>query len=61
MKQHDCGAMPVVGDGGKLVGIVTDRDIVLRVVAAGKDPRSTPVSEVMTADPATLVPDSNRG
>jgi CBS domain-containing protein len=58
MKQNDCGAIPVVADGGKLVGIVTDRDIVLRVVAAGKDPRSTPVSAVMTADPATVSPDS---
>ena len=59
MKQNDCGAIPVVANGGKLVGIVTDRDIVLRVVAAGKDPRSTPVSAVMTADPVTLSPDSN--
>jgi CBS domain-containing protein len=59
MKQNDCGAIPVVADGGKLVGIVTDRDIVLRVVAAGKDPRSTPVSAVMTADPATVSPDSS--
>jgi CBS domain-containing protein len=56
MKQNDCGAIPVVTDGGKLVGIVTDRDIVLRAVAAGKDPRSTPVSAVMTADPVTLSP-----
>src|ERR1700687_3764651 len=59
MKQNDCGAIPVVTDGGKLVGILTDRDIVLRVVAAGKDPRSTPVSAVMTADPVTLSPDSD--
>jgi CBS domain-containing protein len=59
MKQNDCGAIPVVADGGKLVGIVTDRDIVLRVVAAGKDPRSTPVSAVMTADPTTVSPDSS--
>jgi CBS domain-containing protein len=59
MKQNDCGAIPVVADGGKLVGIVTDRDIVLRVVAAGKDPRSTPVSAVMTADPVTLSSDSS--
>jgi CBS domain-containing protein len=59
MKQNDCGAIPVVADGGKLVGIVTDRDIVLRAVAAGKDPRSTPVSAVMTADPVTLSPDSS--
>src|SRR5712691_2010183 len=54
MKQNDCGAIPVVANGGKLVGIVTDRDIVLRLVAAGKEPRSTPVSAVMTADPVTV-------
>ena len=59
MKQNDCGSIPVVANGGTLVGIVTDRDIVLRVVAAGKEPRSTPVSAVMTADPVTVSPDSN--
>jgi CBS domain-containing protein len=59
MKQQDCGAIPVVKNGGTLVGIVTDRDIVLRVVAAGKDAKSTPISAVMTADPVTLSPDSD--
>ncbi|HUG05805.1 MAG TPA: CBS domain-containing protein [Candidatus Limnocylindria bacterium] len=59
MKQEDCGAIPVVSKEGKLVGIVTDRDIVIRAVAAGKDPRSTPVSAVMSADPVTLSPDDN--
>jgi len=58
MKQEDCGALPVVANG-KLVGIVTDRDIVIRAVAAGKDPRSTPVSAVMSADPVTLSPDAS--
>ena len=53
MKQEDCGALPVVTNG-KLVGIVTDRDIVIRAIAAGKDPRSTKISEVMTADPSTI-------
>src|SRR3981081_2735842 len=50
------------GDGdGKLVGIVTDRDIVVRVVAAGLDPTTTPISaamsgnEVVTVDPAETV------
>jgi CBS domain-containing protein len=56
MRQEDCGAIPVVDDG-QLVGIVTDRDIVIRAVAVGKDPRSTPVSQVMSADPITLSPD----
>ncbi len=59
MKQEDCGAIPVVSEDGKLVGIVTDRDIVLRVIAAGKDARSTPVSAVMSADPITLSPDAD--
>ncbi len=59
MKQEDCGAIPVVSDEGKLVGIITDRDIVVRAVAAGKDPRTTPVSAVMSADPSTLTPDAD--
>jgi len=55
MKQEDCGSVPVV-DGGRLIGIVTDRDIVVRVVAAGKDPKTASVSEAMTADPVTITP-----
>ena len=58
MKQEDCGSLPVVANG-KLVGIVTDRDIVIRAIAAGKDPRSTKISEVMTADPSTISPDAS--
>lgn len=48
MREGDMGAVPVV-DGGKLVGIVTDRDIVVRAVAEGKDP-STSISEAMTSE-----------
>lgn len=58
MREEDCGSIPVVRDGA-LVGIVTDRDITIRAVAAGKDPRSTPVSEVMSADPVTIAPESD--
>ena len=58
MKQEDCGALPVVANG-KLVGIITDRDIVIRAIAAGKDARSTKISEVMTADPVTISSDSS--
>jgi CBS domain-containing protein len=58
MREEDCGSIPVVRDG-KLVGIVTDRDITIRAVAAGKDPRSTKVSEVMSADPVTIAPDGD--
>ena len=48
MRDGDMGAMPVVEDG-KLVGIVTDRDIVVRAIADGKD-ASSAVGEVMTAE-----------
>ena len=58
MREEDCGSIPVVRDG-KLVGIVTDRDITVRAVAAGKDPKRTPVSEIMSADPVTVTPDTD--
>jgi CBS domain-containing protein len=56
MRQEDCGSIPIVQDG-RLIGIVTDRDIVVRAIAAGKDPRTTKVSEIMSADPVTVSPD----
>jgi CBS domain-containing protein len=58
MKRQDCGSLPVVKDG-KLVGIVTDRDIVVRGVAGGKDPTHLAVSEVMTSGPITIAPGMN--
>jgi CBS domain-containing protein len=48
MRDGDMGAMPVVEDG-KLVGIVTDRDIVVRAIADGRE-ASTPIGEVMTTE-----------
>lgn len=56
MRQEDCGSLPVVEDG-RLLGIVTDRDIVVRALAEGKDPKTCSVGEVMTADPVTVSPD----
>jgi CBS domain-containing protein len=58
MKQEDCGSIPIVRDG-KLVGIVTDRDIVVRAIAAGKDPKATKASDVMSADPVCVGPDDD--
>ena len=58
MREEDCGSLPVTKDA-RLVGIVTDRDIVIRAVAAGRDPKTTPVSEVMSADPITIAPDTD--
>lgn len=47
MLQHDCGVIPIL-DGGRVAGVITDRDITCRVVAAGKTPVAIPVSDVMT-------------
>ena len=48
MVRRDCGALPVVNDGGRLIGMVTDRDIVTRVIARGLDPRRARVDECMS-------------
>jgi CBS domain-containing protein len=58
MLEEDVGSVPVVEDGS-LLGIVTDRDIALRVVAAGRDPRSTPVREIATSRPHVAYPDES--
>ena len=49
MLEHGCGEIPVCEDG-RLVGVITDRDITLRVVAAGKTPASLTANDVMTHD-----------
>ncbi len=48
MKEHKVGAI-VVAEGDKIVGIITDRDIVVRCLAKGKDPKSARVAEVMSS------------
>jgi CBS domain-containing protein len=58
MASEDIGPIPVV-EGGRIVGIVTDRDIVVRVVAAGKDPNSTTVGEIASSDVVTVAPDDD--
>lgn len=54
MRDHDIGFVPVV-DGGKLIGVVTDRDLVVRGYA-GKHSGSTAVTEVMSGDIQTIGP-----
>ena len=49
METEDVGALPVL-EGEQLAGMVTDRDIVVRAVAKGKDPRGMPVREVSSRD-----------
>lgn len=53
MMEHSIGALPVLRDG-ELVGIVSERDIMNRVVAIGRMPGTTKVSEVMTANPKSV-------
>ena len=48
MVEHDCGSIPVVGDDNRLRGMITDRDIVIRTVAEGKNPLEGKVSEIMS-------------
>ena len=58
MAQKDVGPIPVV-DGDRLVGIVTDRDIVLRVVAEGRNPSSTTVGEIASKQLETVSPEED--
>ena len=49
MREHEVGALPVV-DGDDLVGMITDRDIIVWAIAEEKDPGETCVSEIMTPE-----------
>ena len=58
MMEHNVGAVPVMRDGD-LVGIFSERDIMNRVVAVGRTPGTTAVSEVMTANPRAVAADES--
>ena len=58
MKQEDVGSVPVV-DGERLVGVLTDRDIVIRGIADGSDPRSVQVGDIASRDVVTVRPDDD--
>src|SRR5918999_3249476 len=58
MESEDVGALPVLEDE-QLAGMVTDRDIVVRAVAKGKDPRGMPVREVSSRDVVSVRPDED--
>lgn len=57
MKKSVVGAIMVIGNDGRLMGIFTERDALFRVLAEGRDPRTTRLTEVMTAHPKTISPD----
>jgi len=56
MKGEETGIAPIVEDG-RLIGVVTDHDITVRVVAEGRDPRITRVEDVASRDLVTIDPD----
>ena len=56
MTEHGVGAVAVVDDVQRLSGILTERDVIRRVVAAGLDPKETGIEDVMTQNPDTLAP-----
>jgi CBS domain-containing protein len=53
MRSHGTGFLPVI-EARQLVGVITDRDIVVRCVAAGQDPRRARVHRIMTRDPVSI-------
>ena len=59
MARQNVGALPVRGRGGRLAGIVTDRDLVLRCVASGEAANHVPVGRVMTTRVATVTPEDS--
>jgi CBS domain-containing protein len=54
LAQNGVGAMPICGNDNRLKGMLTDRDITIEVVAKGKDPESTKVSELANGKPVTI-------
>lgn len=57
--RHNIGALPVCSSDGKLRGILTDRDIVLRCVAADSSPEQTRVKDIMTRGVITVSPEDD--
>jgi CBS domain-containing protein len=59
MDEEDVGSLPVVDEGERLIGIVTDRDVAVRVVGRGLDSDTTEVGEVATREVIALTPDND--
>lgn len=56
MWENDCGVLPVIADGGKAIGIITDRDIAVALGTRNKIPSDVPVKDVMSAQLYTAAP-----
>ena len=58
MTKANCGSVLIIDTAGAMLGIVTERDLMTRVLAKALDPQATRVSEIMTPDPQTVGPDT---
>ena len=61
LTHYNIGILPVCGEDGRVCGLVTDRDLVTRCVASGRNPANTPVREVMTRNVISVRPDMDAG
>lgn len=61
MRDFDVGLLPVCGHNDRLVGMLSDRDITLRAVAEGRDPRTTHISDTMTPEVVYCFEDQDIG
>jgi CBS domain-containing protein len=59
LSELDVGAMPICGEDDRLKGMLTDRDIVVKVLAEGKDPSETKVGELAQGKPVTIGADDS--
>jgi CBS domain-containing protein len=59
LSELDVGSMPICGEDDRLKGMITDRDIVVKVIAAGKDPGDVKVSELAEGKPVTIGADDS--
>jgi CBS domain-containing protein len=59
MGEEDVGALPIVGEAARLVGIVTDRDIAVRAIGRGLDPEQTSVGQIASSEVYALTPDDD--
>lgn len=59
MREEDVGALPVCGEDNRIKGIVTDRDIVIKCLAAGDDPKTVKAGELAEGKPVTIGADDS--
>lgn len=59
MNEHKVGGLVVVDGGGRVLGMFTERDILRRVIGAGRNPATTPVGEVMTEEVLACLPETS--